>query len=228
MRVPIPIRGIWAVPFKLAGVQISRMNPNLCNLCETKFTSVKKSSQVTVAATILFADIRGYTSLTEASESERVTSLLGDFYEHCSFAIWEHDGIVNKLIGDAVFAIFNFPIRRPDHVEQAVLGALDLQRRCQSLQATLSGGAAQAVGVGVGIHTGDVAIGEIGHRLKDFTAIGDVVNLAARLQGAAQPGEVLVTESVYAAVRRTYPSADRDTYALKGISQPVAAYRLRA
>src|SRR4029434_9951362 len=84
MRVPIPIRGVWSVPFKLAGVRVSRMNPNLCNLCETKFSSVKKTRQVTVPATILFADVRGYTDLTEASDAEQVTSMLDEFYEHCS------------------------------------------------------------------------------------------------------------------------------------------------
>ena len=146
MRVPIPIRGVWSLPFKLAGVRVSRMNPNLCNMCETKFSTVKKAQQVTVPATILFADVRGYTNLTETSEADQVTSMLGEFYEHCSSAIWERDGIVNKLIGDAVFAIFNFPIRRPDHVEQAVLSGIDLQRRCQSLTSMRRGGQALPVG----------------------------------------------------------------------------------
>jgi adenylate cyclase len=228
MRVPIPIRGVWSLPFKLAGVRVSRMNPNLCNMCETKFSTVKKTQQITVPATILFADVRGYTNLTETSEADQVTCMLGEFYEHCSSAIWERDGIVNKLIGDAVFAIFNFPIRRPDHVEQAVLSGIDLQRRCQSLTSMRRGGHALPVGVGIGVHTGNVAIGEIGQRLKDFTAIGDVVNLAARLQGESRPGDVLVTEPVYAAVKRRFPSAERETYSLKGISQSVVAYRVRA
>ncbi|MDP8922961.1 MAG: adenylate/guanylate cyclase domain-containing protein [Chloroflexota bacterium] len=221
---PHPDPGVLAVPFKLAGVRISRMNPNLCNLCETKFRSVKKAQQVIVPATVLFADVRGYTSLSEEVEAGDVSSMLGEFYDRCSEAIWERDGIVNKLIGDAIIAIYNFPISRQDHVKQAALSGIDLQRRCQAM--TRMGG--RDLPVGVGIHAGDVAIGEIGRSLKDFTAIGEVVNLAARLQGASQPGEVLVTEQVYREVERDYPAAERRTCTLKGIAKPVTAYVLRA
>jgi adenylate cyclase len=228
MRIPIPIRGMLSLPFKLTGVRISRMNPNLCTLCETKFRAVKKARQVTVPATVLFADVRGYTSLSEEVDASDVTTMLGEFYDHCSAAVWERDGIVNKLIGDAIFAIYNFPIRRADHARQAVLSGLELQRRCQAMKATKPGGRDLPVGVGVGIHTGDVAVGEIGTSLKDFTAIGEVVNLAARLQGASQPGEVLVTEDVYRDVNRDFPSAERRICTLKGITKPVAAYVLRA
>lgn len=226
MRVPIPIRGVLSLPLRLTGVRISRMNPNLCTLCETKFRSIKKAQQVTVRATVLFADVRGYTSLSEEAEASDVTTMLGEFYDHCSAAVWDHDGIVNKLIGDAIFAIYNFPIRRSDHIKQAVLSGIELQRRCHALKAMLTGGGDLPVGVGVGIHTGDVAIGEIGTTIKDFTAIGEVVNLASRLQGASQPGEVLVTEGVYREVQRDFPSAERRTCTLKGIAKPVTAYVL--
>jgi class 3 adenylate cyclase len=227
MHVPIPIRGVLALPFKLAGVRISRMNPNLCTLCETKFRSVKKAQQVTVPATVLFADVRGYTSLSEEANASDVTTMLGEFYDHCSAAVWERDGIVNKLIGDAIFAIFNFPIRRSDHVQQAVLSGIELQRRCRAMKTAMAGGADVPVGVGVGVHTGDVTIGEIGTTIKDFTAIGEVVNLAARLQGASLPGEVVVTEGVYRQVARDFPGAERRECTLKGIARPVTAYVLR-
>jgi adenylate cyclase len=228
MHVPIPIRGILSLPFRLAGVRISRMNPNLCTLCETKFRSVKKTQQVTVPATVLFADVRGYTSLSEEVDARDVTTLLGEFYDHCSAAVWERDGIVNKLIGDAIFAIYNFPIRRSDHIKQAVLSGIELQRRCHAMKTTKLGGRDLPVGVGVGLHTGDVTVGEIGTSIKDFTAIGEVVNLAARLQGASQPGEVLVTEGVYREVKQDFPAAERRVCTLKGIAKPVSAYVLRA
>ena len=229
MHIPIPIRGMLSLPFKLAGVRISRMNPNLCTLCETKFRSVKKVQQVTVPATVLFADVRGYTSLSEEVGASDVTTLLGEFYDHCSAAIWERDGIVNKLIGDAIFAIYNFPIRRSDHIKQAVLSGTELQRRCRAMKTKKLGGRGDLpVGIGVGIHTGDVTVGEIGTSIKDFTAIGEVVNLASRLQGASHPGEVLVTEGVYREVEQNFPGAERRVCALKGIAQPVTAFVLRA
>jgi adenylate cyclase len=227
MHIPIPIRGMLSLPFRLAGVRISRMNPNLCTLCETKFRSVKKTQQVTVPATVLFADVRGYTSLSEEVDAGDMTTLLGEFYDHCSAAVWERDGIVNKLIGDAIFAIYDFPIRRSDHAKQAVLSGIELQRRCRAMKTTKPGGRDLPVGVGVGLHTGDVTAGEIGTSIKDFTAIGEVVNLAARLQGASQPGEVLVTEGVYREVKQEFPTAERRVCTLKGIAKPVTAYVLR-
>jgi adenylate cyclase len=227
MHVPIPIRGIFSLPLKLAGVRISRMNPNLCTLCETKFRSVKKAQQVRVSATVLFADVRGYTSLSEQVGAGDVTAMLGEFYDHCSAAVWERDGIVNKLIGDAIFAIYNFPIRRSDHSKQAVLSGIELQRRCRAMKASMSGGRDLPIGVGVGIHSGEVTVGEIGTTIKDFTAIGEVVNLAARLQGASQPGEVLVTEGVYREIERDFRAAERRECMLKGIAKPVTAYVLR-
>ena len=226
MHVPIPIRGVLSVPFKLAGVRISRMNPNLCTLCETKFRSVKKAQQVTVPATVLFADVRGYTSLSEEVDAGDMTTMLGEFYDHCSAAVWDRDGIVNKLIGDAIFAIYNFPIRRSDHIQQAVLSGLELQRRCRAMKTTRLDERDVPVGVGVGVHTGDVTVGEIGTSIKDFTAIGEVVNLASRLQGASQPGEVLVTENVYRRVERDFPAVERRECTLKGVARPVRAYVL--
>jgi adenylate cyclase len=228
MHVPIPIRGVLSLPFKLAGLRISRMNPNLCTLCETKFRSVKKAQQVTVPATALFADVRGYTDLSAEVDAADMTSMLGEFYDHCCAAVWERDGIVNKLIGDAIFAIYNFPIRRTDHVRQAVFSGIELQRRCHALKTARPNGPDLPVGVGVGLHTGDVTVGEIGTSIKDFTAIGEVVNLASRLQGASQPGEVLVSEHVYREVERDFPAAERRECTLKGIAGPVSAYVLHA
>src|SRR4051812_5166895 len=153
MHMPIPIRGVLSWPLRLMGVKPSRMNPNLCNICETMFTKVKKKKQVIIPATVLFADLRGYTRLSESAESSDVLNLLHGFYDECAAAVWERDGIVNKFIGDAVLAIFNFPILRDDHVRQAVDAAMEIRLRC-SERLNLGGGDAGKVGVGIGIHTG--------------------------------------------------------------------------
>src|SRR5690348_6350497 len=105
-RMPIPIRGAAALPFRVVGVKSSRMNPNLCTLCETVFELLMKTKRIQISATVLFADVRGYTGISENLDSLEVAELLGEFYEMCSAPIWDRDGIVNKLIGDAVFAIF--------------------------------------------------------------------------------------------------------------------------
>jgi len=212
----------------MVGVKSSRMSPNLCTLCETMFQLLMKTKRVEISATILFADVRGYTGMSERLESDEVAAVLDEFYEVCSAPIWDRDGIVNKLIGDAVFAIFNFPVSRHDHARMAVMSALEVQARCHALKraAAEAGHARNEFGVGIGIHTGKVTIGEIGQFCKDFTAVGDVVNVAARLQGAAQPGEVLVSEAVMAQVPDLLPNAVSQTYTLKGISRPMQAFAL--
>ena len=226
LHLPIPIHGPLSIPLRIVGLRPSRMNPNMCNLCETMFKHIKKSSQVRVPLTILFADVRGYTTMSELADSPEIIRLLSDFYERSGEAVWERDGIVNKLIGDALLAIFNFPIERNSHVENAVLAALALQERCASLCSIGRGESQVSIGVGVGIHTGTAAIGDVGRACRDFTAVGPVVNLASRLQGAARPGEILVTESVYECVAEQFPNAQKRVCQLKGLEQPVSTWVL--
>ncbi|MCI0342665.1 MAG: adenylate/guanylate cyclase domain-containing protein [Planctomycetales bacterium] len=222
-RLPIFIRTPLAIPFRMFGLRPSRMNPNLCSLCETMFGKVMGKSQMVLTTTILFADIRGYTGFSQLLESPQLGQLLGRFYEECGAAIWRRDGIVNKLIGDAIFAIFNFPLRRADHVERAVEAGVDLQRNCLAMKRSLPPELERNewLGVGVGIHTGEVSLGEFGQFCRDFTAVGPVVNLASRVQAAARAGEVVLTEEVYARVRERYPGAETRVCQLKGIEKPV-------
>jgi adenylate cyclase len=210
------------------------MNPNVCTMCEEtpKFLEffVKGKKNKPIPATVLFADIRGYTDVSQVLDHPTLASLLSRFYESCSSVIWERDGIVSKLIGDAVLAIFNFPITRPDHVKQAVLSGIELQKKCMEMNARLKEQAEKeiSIGVGVGIHTGDVFIGDIGQACRDFTAVGEVVNLAARLQGAAKTCEVLISENVYQFIKDDFPNAESRVCTLKGIKEPVTVYALEA
>ena len=127
MKLPIALRGVAAVPYRAVGIRQSRMNPNTCTICETMFERVMKARQIEVDTTILFADLRGYTSLSQSQSSGAIAALLDAFYDVCGEAIWEHDGIINKTMGDAVLAVFNFPIRREDHAAQAVAAARKIQ-----------------------------------------------------------------------------------------------------
>lgn len=174
--------------------------------------------------TILFADLRGYTELSQKTEAARVNSLLNDFYDQCASAIWQKEGIINKFIGDAVLAIFNFPLVRTDHVKNAVGAAVQLQKNCVNLKNEIGLAHEHSLGVGIGIHTGDCVMGEFGTSYKDFTAIGPVVNMASRIQGAAAAGEIVLTEEVYQQVRDDFPNAQNRTFNLKGIAEPVSGY----
>ncbi|KQV81732.1 adenylate/guanylate cyclase domain-containing protein [Rhizobium sp. Root1220] len=227
MHVPIPIRGPLALPFRAFGITRSKMNPNICTICERSFRYVKKKRHVTVSATILFADIRGFTRLSERIDPVKLSELVSMFQDLCAQAIWAHDGIVNKQMGDGLMAIFNFPIKIGDHAGAAIMAARDIQRRCTAaldrLNADLDSSHGPALGVGVGVHTGDVEIGEFSTFRSDFTAIGGAVNLAARLESKAAAGEILVSDATAAQAPDRMTGAEPRLLALKGIAQPVQA-----
>jgi len=226
LHVPVPLRGPWSMPFRMVGLRPSRMNPNTCTLCELMFTRVMRARNIALEATVLFADLRGFTAMSRESSSEEVSRLLDTFYDECAAAIWEHDGLLNKTIGDAVMAIFNFPIHQDDHAAQALHAARAIQQRYRALKAAAPRGSNQAarMEIGIGIDSGTVRFGEFGHAVRELTAIGTVVNTAARAQAAAAPGEILITR---AARNRIGPLLDEPTprtYALKGFSQPVELF----
>lgn len=245
MHVPIPIRGALALPFRAFGITRSKMNPNICTICERAFQYVKKQRHVTAGATILFADIRGFTTLSERIDVVTLSEIVSQFQGRCAQAIWAHDGIVNKQMGDGLMAIFNFPIMRKDHARAAIMAARDIQQNCRAALSSLmsdfggplgdngvvgraAGGAAGgiangAVGVGVGIHSGDVEIGEFSSFRSDFTAIGGVVNQAARLESQAAAGEILVSAETAAQAPELMTGAETRSLVLKGIELPVQA-----
>lgn len=225
MRLPVPLRGPLSLPLRLFGIRPSRMNPNTCTVCEMMFTRINKARSIQIDTTVLFADLRGYSALSQRISPDKMALVLDCFYDVCSEAIWSHDGLLNKTIGDAVMAVFNFPIRRRDHALQAVLAAGRIQRLCAERQDRLRAetGADLDLSVGIGIDTGKTSFGEFGHVQRDLTAIGTVVNLASRAQGVAAPGEILVTT----AVRESAPTLIAETgksYELKGFDDPVLLF----
>ena len=100
MKVPIPLRGALSMPFRAFGIRPSRMNPDLCTICELSFTKVMRARKITIDATILFADLRGYTALSQSLTPDALSGLLDVFYDTCAGAIWEQGGLLNKTIGE--------------------------------------------------------------------------------------------------------------------------------
>jgi adenylate cyclase len=227
MRVPVPLHGLASVPFRVFGIRPSRMNPNTCTICQLMFTTVMRARKITIDATVLFADLRGYTSLSQAHSQDAISGLLDAFYDECATAIWECDGLLNKTLGDAVMAVFNFPIRQTDHARQGLLAARAIQSRWSARRATLSealGLAGAELGVGVGLHCGELSFGEFGRSHRDLTAIGSVVNLASRAQSAAAAGEILVTQAIHERVPSELAGSRPQPFQLKGFDAPVPLY----
>ena len=227
MHLPIPLRGLLSFPFRVVGVRPSRMNPNICTICESMFTRIMRARSIPVDVTVMFADLRGYTSLTQAMSPHAMSGMLDAFYDECAAAIWDHDGLLNKTIGDAVMAIFNFPIQQQDHAARALQAARQIQHRWRDRHAQHPGSSnaqPEAPGIGIGIDSGTVTFGEFGRSHRDLTAIGAVVNTASRAQAAARAGEILVTRAVYERARSQLGASTPRPYDLKGIDTAVELY----
>jgi adenylate cyclase len=227
MHVPVPLNGVLSLPFRLFGIRPSKMNPNTCTVCELMFTRVMKARKITIDATVMFIDLRGYTSLSRSLSPDAVSALLDMFYDECAEAIWEHDGLLNKTIGDAVMAVFNFPLRRETHARNAVLAARKIQANWRERRENLSqthGLTEAELGIGIGIHTGELSFGEFGHSHRDLTAIGTVVNTASRAQSVAEAGQILVTQAVFDRSQPDLRDIPSKTFQLKGFDSPVELY----
>ncbi len=169
----------------------------------------------------MFVDVRGFTSLAEQLSPAEVAARLNHFYDIATKAIFRHDGTLDKLVGDEVMAFFGAPLHWQDHPKRAVTTALEIMREVTALPEK------DRLAIGVGISTGEAFVGNVGGKdVTDYTVLGDTVNVAARLQGAAAPGEVLVAEETFAQVEQQFPNATRRELELKGKSGGVIAWEV--
>ncbi|UCD30906.1 MAG: HAMP domain-containing protein [Desulfobacterales bacterium] len=175
-------------------------------------------------ATIVFTDIRGFTSYSEANEPEIIVERLNEYFEIATRSIQDHDGYVDKFIGDAVLGVFGVPIYHPDHVERAVRAALDMQEKFQQEK---ENGKDILQSVGIGINTGVVVSGNIGSANKmEYTVIGDSVNVASRLNGLAKSGEIIISKSVFDHLSELIDVEVRSQQYVKGKSEPVETFKV--
>jgi adenylate cyclase len=171
---------------------------------------------------VLFADVRGYTKLTAGLSPAQVPALVNRFYETASAALLANHGLLGQIEGDNVMSLFVPGLAGAEYKRNAV----DAGR---ALLQAVGPGTELSLEVGVGISTGEEFVGNVGGGgYKDFAAVGDVTNLAARLTAKAEAGEVLVDAETYEAVSDHYPDAERRELELKGKEGPVVAYAVRA
>jgi adenylate cyclase len=155
-----------------------------------------KLGGVNQTLTVLFADIRGFTRLSEHAAPERVVQLLNNYFTAMSDIIFSHRGTLDKYIGDGLMALFGAPTATPDDACNAVSAAVAMQRQMQVINAQLRGDGLSEIAIGIGLHTGVATVGYIGsERRSEYTAIGDTVNLAARLEQNSLPGQILLSEA---------------------------------
>jgi class 3 adenylate cyclase/CHASE2 domain-containing sensor protein len=156
--------------------------------------------------TTLFVDIRGFTTMTEKTPPELVVEILNHYYQVVVDALRRHGGIPNKFIGDEVMALFNAPRRIDNPEEAACRAAIDIQLSIERLNAErLRPEMGREITVGIGVNSGEAIVGIVGREKIEYTALGDDVNVASRLQGQARPHQVLIGQSTHEALERTAP-----------------------
>jgi adenylate cyclase len=175
-----------------------------------------------VPLAILFADIRGYTSLCEQVAAAEVHEFLQRFYQTASAALLAQEGLLGQIAGDEVMALFVPGIAGGHYRRKAVEAARSLARAVRYTNSP-----ARGLEVGIGVASGEEFVGNVGGGgYKDFTAVGDVTNTAARLTSVARDGEIIVDASTHEAVAAAYPDAERQHLNLKGKRAPVEVFRI--
>jgi len=181
-------------------------------------------------ATVLFADVRGFTALTEGMEPQRVIGLINECMEILSAAVDAEGGVVDQYVGDELMAVFGAPIRREDDALRAVRAGLLMREGMEELNRRRTERGEAPLGVGIGINTGTVVAGNMGsHDRLNYTVLGDAVNLGARLCSGAGRGDLLVTEATLAACgagREEIEAEALGGQSFKGFSSDVQVYRV--
>ena len=183
-----------------------------------------------VQVTVLFVDIRGFTSLSEKKDPEGIVELLNDYFTLVTDAVIKHGGHVNKFWGDEVMAVFGTPLPNPKHAQSAVRSALDIQEDISRLNREHRGGF-EHISIGVGINSGEMVAGNLGSQKRmEYTVIGDNVNVASRLTSQAKAGEILISSSTYDLIRKntSFLIEEIGKVAVKGRKEEVGVFNVIA
>ena len=174
---------------------------------------------------VLFVDIRGFTTMSEILEPEQVVAILNNYLNLTTQAIFKNKGTLDKFVGDATMAVFNSPFDLDDYTFRAVCAAKDIVDGAKDLEEKLMRELGRSIGFGVGVNCGPAVVGNIGCEFRmDFTAIGDTVNTAARLEANAKRGQVLISDVVYERVKDRVEVEPIGEIPLKGKSNGVFVY----
>jgi adenylate cyclase len=206
-----PFHGMGGFVMRSMGRKQSNLNPNFCNVCE-EFAQ-KHPGGAEVEMSMLFADVRGSTALSEQMTAIEFSRLINRFYVGTTKAIADQDGLVEKLAGDAVAAFWGAGFAGKEYGARTIRAAQAIARQMQK----------QEIPVGIGVHAGVAYFGAMGSTegLVDISAIGEEVNTAARIASQAVAGEIIISEAALARANMDGSSLESRQLELKGISEPV-------
>lgn len=218
-----PFQGAGGVIVRLLfNKQRSALNPRFCNLCEIASREFPGGAEVEMA--ILFADIRGSTALSEQMSATEFSQLINRFYKMATHVLIQTDALVDRLLGDEAIGLYLPGFAGPEHPRKAVEAAQELLKLTGHNDAK-----GPWLPVGVGIHTGLAYVGVVGSEesTADFTALGDNVNITARLASQAGAGEILISDASYSAAGLDLQGLEYRHLELKGKSEPIGVHVLR-
>ncbi len=186
-----------------------------------------KLGGVNQTITVLFADIRGFTRISEHAPPEKIVNLLNRYFSAMTDIIFGHGGTLDKYLGDGLMALFGAPTATPEDASNALNAAVAMQRRILGFNQELRSEGLTEISVGIGLHTGEVTVGYIGsERRSEYTAIGDAVNTASRLESNARGGEILISEATASAAGGRYRFKAREPIMVKNREQPVRLFEV--
>jgi adenylate cyclase len=180
--------------------------------------------------TVLFADIRGFTTLAESEKEnpEKIVSLLNRYFSLMTEIIFAHGGTLDKYIGDGLMALFGAPNATADDAKNALKAAVEMQKNLVNLNSELLAEGFQQIGIGIGLHTGEATIGYFGsEKRSEYTAIGDTVNLASRLESNAKAEQILISEITAKECKGLFPFTLREPLTVKNRTQPVSLFEVK-
>jgi adenylate cyclase len=212
-----PFRGPGGLFMRVLGYGPSRLNRRLCKWCLRSVDKNPGGAEIEIS--VLFADVRGSTGLAERMPPEEFSKLLARFYGAAAEVIDDRDGIVDKFVGDAAVALFIPGFAGSEHAAAAIASARDLVEHMGN------DGPSPWIPIGVGVHTGMSFVGSVGEGdARDFTALGDTVNAAARMSALAGPGEILISADSAAAAALDTSGLEQKTLELRGRDQCLEAW----
>jgi len=216
-----PFKGLGGLVMRVIGRPQSKKNPRYCEPC-----AFQEIGGAEVEISMLFADIRGSTTIAESMSPAKFTKLISGFYEVATDVLVRSDAFIDRLVGDEVIGLFVPGFAGKEHAKRAIQAAQDLVRRLEK-----GGVGNMRLPVGIGVHTGIAYVGVVQgaeEGISDFTALGDNVNITARLASEAKAGEILVSEASYRAANLALENLEERSLMLKGKSGPIKVHVIKA
>ncbi|MEW6557660.1 MAG: adenylate/guanylate cyclase domain-containing protein [Elusimicrobiota bacterium] len=176
---------------------------------------------------ILFADIRGFTPYAESHTPEEVVATLNEYFSVMIDVIFKNEGTLDKFMGDCIMAIFGAPIEQPDHAIRSVKTAIEMQDALKELNKRRIENGKEPINVGIGVNSGEAVVGNVGSQKRvEYSAIGDIVNVASRLETTSAKGQILIGSNTYEKIKEQIKAKEIGPVYVKGRTEPVMVYEV--